>query len=307
MEIAPVTLITFNRPETTKRVLDAIRKVRPSKLFLVSDGPRDGIATDIERVKQTRAILNKVDWPCEAHRLYFETNQGCGKALPMGLDWAFQFVDSSIILEDDCLPGVDFFRFCSELLIQHKNENRIFSIGGHRNDGPDQIEGDSYFYSKYPSIWGWATWKNRWKDFDLEMKQWPTLSKSNWLRNILGEQKFELYWKRLFDKMNTDYHVWDYALFYSCWLNKKINIRSKVNLIENIGFGSDATHTKTEQERGFTREVGKILFPIVHPDEFIVDDQTEKRIEWVNYSGMTDRMLLNARTQLEKRREGKSI
>ena len=302
MEIAPITLITFNRPETTKRVFDVIREQKPSKLFLVSDGPRDGVVLDVERVEQTRVILNQVDWPCEVHRLYFETNQGCGKSLPMSLDWVFQSVDSSIILEDDCLPGVDFFRFCSELLIKYKSENKIFSIGGHRNDGPDEIDGDSYFYSKYPAIWGWATWKNRWEVFDLEMKQWPMLSESNWLRNVLGQHKFELYWKRLFDKMATDHHVWDYALFYSCWLNKKINIRSKVNLIENIGFGSDATHTKTEQERSFTRRIGEMPFSIIHPIELIVEDQTEHRIEWVNYSGMTERMLQNAHAQLKKRR-----
>ena len=294
----PVALFLFNRPNETRIVFKAIAKIKPSTFFLIADGPRGENLEDRQLCAEARSIVDQVDWPCKVYKLYSNKNQGCRNAIPNGLDWVFSYVEQCIILEDDCVPNESFFYYCEELLNLYKDNPRIMTIGGHRYDGPDEFNSASYFFSKYPNTWGWATWRRAWERFDLELTQWPTLKKTDWLQKILGNQLYESYWSRIFDQMVSGMDAWDYALVFSCWLHGGISIRSKVNLIENIGFGPEATHTKENHQLISQRKYNNLAFPLQHPKliQSTIDD--DERIEWVSYSGTITRMLQSARQKL---------
>jgi hypothetical protein len=302
----PVVLFFFNRPKELKAVFEAIAKIKPSTLFLIADGPREENIDDPHLCSEARSIVNRVDWPCKVYRQYSETNQGCRNAIPNGLDWVFSHVEKCIILEDDCVPSDSFFYYCEDLLNLYCNNPSIMTIGGHRYDGPDEFDGQSYFFSKYPSTWGWATWRRAWEHFDLELTQWPKLKNTDWLPTILGNKHHELYWSRIFDQMFEGMDAWDYALVFSCWVQNGISIRSKVNLIENIGFGPNATHTKDNHQLISQRKRQNPPLPLQHPGVIQTKAEDEDRIEWVSYSGTIDRMLQSAHQKIRERQKPKN-
>lgn len=302
----PVALFLFNRPTQLKRVFDAIVKIKPSTLFLIADGPRDGNIDDPQLCADARSIVDQISWPCKVYRQYSEVNQGCRNAIPNGLDWVFSHVEECIILEDDCIPNESFFRYCEELLHLYRDNPNIMTIGGHRYDGPDEFNAESYFFSKYPSTWGWATWRRAWEHFDLGLTQWPALKKTDWLLKILGNKHYESYWSRIFDQMTGGIDAWDYALTFSLWVQGGISIRSKINLIENIGFGSDATHTKDKHILISERQYGNLSFPLKHPNIMQIKNEDEDRIEWVTYSGTVIRQLQLALERISKQRRRNS-
>lgn len=302
----PVALFLFNRPKELKAVFDAIAKIEPSMLFLIADGPREGNIDDLQLCAEARSIVNQVNWPCKVYRQYSETNQGCRNTIPKGLDWVFSLVEQCIILEDDCIPNNSFFYYCEELLNLYYDNPSIMTIGGHRYDGPDEFDEESYFFSKYPNTWGWATWKRAWEHFDLELTQWPRLKNTDWLSKILGNKHHERYWSRIFDQMLEGMDAWDYALVFSSWIQNGISIRSKVNLIENIGFGLNATHTKDNHQLILQRKGQNLPLPLQHPGAIQTKTEDEERIEWVSYSGTIDRMLQSAHQKILERQRLKS-
>jgi SAM-dependent methyltransferase len=243
----PVTLIIFNRPETTVKVFEAIRQAKPSKLLVIADGPRNDRPDDIENCQAARAIVEQVDWDCEVLRNYSEVNLGCRKRVVSGLDWVFEQVEEAIILEDDCLPHPTFFRYCQELLEKYRNEPRIMMISGDNFQfGRNQTE-YSYYFSRYGHIWGWATWKRSWILHDDSMASWPKLRDTQWLTNILNNEKAVSFWSRNFQGVYDGFNTWDYPWLFTLWSHHGLTILPNVNLISNIGFGYAGTHTQTSE------------------------------------------------------------
>ena len=298
----PIVLFVFNRPSFAERIFSTIAIIKPSALFIFADGPRENIKDDLILCEQTRKVFDYINWPCKVERIFSKSNIGCRESIPKGLNYAFSLVEECIILEDDCIPEISFFEFCENLLEKYRNETKIMTIGGHRSDGPNEYDSFSYYFSKYPSIWGWATWKNRWEKYDLRMTEWTELRNTNWLNNILSSSKEVAYWYNFFDKMQKGLDTWDYALFFYCWLHKGLSIRTKVNMISNIGFGEDATHTKSTDHLSIFPMSTNILFPLIHPVKMEIDPEAEKRIEWVNFSGHYERLVELIQKKIEERR-----
>ena len=238
----PIVLIIFNRPDTTKIVFEAIAKVRPRKLLIIGDGSRIGRDGEEERVLAARSIVAKVNWDCEVLTNYSDENLGCKRRVSTGLDWAFEQVEEAIILEDDCLPSGSFFSFCEDMLIRYRNDNRVWHIDGtnFQNGG---LKYD-YDFSKYPLIWGWATWRRAWKNYDVNMATFDTFKKNSSIKNIWRQKEVQEYWMKNFEFVRSGaLDTWDYQWFYCVWINNGLVIRPNINLIKNIGFGADATHT----------------------------------------------------------------
>src|SRR5687767_13684909 len=163
----PVALLVFNRPQATARVFEAVARARPPRLLVVADGPRADRPDDGELCHQTRAIIERVDWPCEVMKDYSDTNLGCRKRVSSGLDWVFSNVADAIILEDDCLPEPSFFPFCEELLERYRDDERVAMIrAGNFLEGR-RVASTSYYFSRWFHIWGWATWARAWKHNDV--------------------------------------------------------------------------------------------------------------------------------------------
>ena len=263
---SPVLFIIFNRPDTTAKVFEKIREAKPSNLYVSSDGPRSGYDGEKEKVTKVREIATKVDWPCEVKTLFSENNLGCKKACIKAIDWFFENEEKGIILEDDCLPHLDFFSYCDNLLDFYNNDHRISFITGD-NFQNGKLRGDaSYYFSKYVSLWGWATWRSSWKKYNVgNMKFWPEWSNSKDFFDKIPDKIERKYWKNIFDLMYLEkIDTWDYPLFASVMYHGGLTVTPNVNLISNIGFNIDATHTKSESDQNSKiplKSIGNIIHP----------------------------------------------
>lgn len=264
----PIAYIVFNRPRHTRETFNAIRASKPPQLFIIADGPRFQHQNDVELCLEVRRIVEAVDWPCEVHRNYSDHNMGCKNRVISGLNWVFDNVERAIILEDDVLPHPDFFCFCDELLDRYKNDESVACITGN-NFQNGQRRGDaSYYFSRYNHVWGWATWRRYWKKNDSSLSFWPEWKKtSDWYQKIPNSIERN-YWEQIFDKMyNNEIDTWDYQWAASIWYQGGLTATPNVNLITNIGFGPDATHTVETEDREWLPVHS--LGALAHPDKVI--------------------------------------
>ena len=267
----PVAFIVFNRPNTTKKVFAEIAKARPPKLLVIADGPRSNHPDDIKKCAEVRAIIDDVDWDCEVLTKYSTENMGCRHCPPKGLDWVFEVVEEAIILEDDCLPHPDFFRFCEELLEKYRYDERIAMISGDNFQFGRKRTPYSYYFSRYPHLWGWASWRRAWKRYDANMKLWPIIRDGRWLQDILGDKKSVRYWtKQIENTYQGKIDSWDYQWVLECWIKNKLTVLPNVNLVSNIGFGSEAVHT-TKRNKFADMKTECMDFPISHPPYILRD------------------------------------
>lgn len=253
----PILFCVFNRPQQTQRVFESIRQHRPETLLLVADGPRD-IPGEADLVTQTREIISKVDWPCEVLTNFSSTNMGCKHRMATGITWAFDQFEQLIILEDDCLPNDSFFGYCETLLKRFEHTPEVMVIGGN-NFQPARRTPHSYFYSRWAHIWGWASWRSTWQQYDLEMTDWKSPDARNQLS--FDSETEAAHWCHTFDMVcNDEIDTWDFSLQYAVWKNNGLAVYPEKNLVSNIGFGADATHTIEENQRSKlpTFDLGKL-------------------------------------------------
>ena len=268
----PVAFLIFNRPDTTEKVFAAIRKARPSKLLVVADGPRSDRPGEAEKCRATRAIIDRVDWDCEVSSNYSNINLGCKARISSGLDWVFEQVESAIILEDDCLPDPSFFPFCEKLLEYYREDERIMVISGDNFQFGRKRTSYSYYCSRYTHCWGWATWKRAWQYYDLEMKLWQEIRDNNWLESILETPQAIKYWQQIFQATYEGrINSWAYRWTFACWLQHGLTILPNVNLVSNIGYGSEGTHTTTGNNPFANIPTEQMQLPLQHPP-FIIRD-----------------------------------
>jgi hypothetical protein len=277
---APIAFFIFNRPKQTKKVFETIREAQPHKLFIVSDGPRKGISQDADKCWQTREIVSKVDWNCEVLTHFSNINMGCKHRVSSGIDWVFEQVEEAIIVEDDCLPHPSFFPYCDELLKKYKNDTRITSISGHNSHLKSKRTNNSYYFSRYHYVWGWATWRRAWKNYDLEMQLWETIRDGNWLTDVLGNASAVQQWQSIFQiTYDGNIDTWDYQWQFACWIQSGLAILPNINLVSNIGFGADATHTKIPNSKLANLPTAAMPFPLQHPDFVIRNAQADKYVD----------------------------
>lgn len=260
----PVLFLVFNRPDTTKQVFEAIRKAKPPRLYVAADGPRENKPGEAEKVEAVREyVMNNIDWECEVKTLFRDKNLGCKYAVSGAITWFFENEEMGIILEDDCLPSQSFFWFCEELLEMYKDDMRIGMISGDNfQKGIKRGEAD-YYFSVYNHIWGWASWANRWKNYDVNLNH---IKDSSFIDEIFENKQTKNYWKAIFNDMKQHkIDTWDYQWTFTLWSKKQLTILPNVNLIKNIGFGVDATHTTTVSELADMEHYEMVL--TTHPRE----------------------------------------
>jgi hypothetical protein len=284
---APVALLIFKRPDCTERVFEAIRQAKPPKLFVVADGPRPSHPDDLEKCAATRAIIDRVDWDCEVFKNFADHNLGCGFRPATGISWVFDHVEEAIILEDDCIPHPDFFRFCDELLERYRDDERVMHISGNNFWSHKYCRDESYLFSRYTLSWGWATWRRAWQHYDFEMKLWSEIDQEkqkNLLKDILGDQHTANSWIKIFQNItDTNLDCWDYQWILTSWLQGGLSILPHVNLVSNVGFGPEATHTFTvdnfsEEFFQLSVPIESMAFPLQHPRWVIRDSEIDRFI-----------------------------
>jgi hypothetical protein len=291
---AAIVLIVYNRPSHTAQAVAQVAAARPSQLFVVADGPKRDVPGDSEKCAAVLDAIRRIDWPGDVHWNIAPANLGCRKRIQSGLAWAFEQVDAAIIVEDDCVVEPSFFAFASELLDYYRNDHRIGVISAQGYRPPSG--GTSYHVSKFPLIWGWATWRRTWQIYEPDLDSWPSVRDTDWLNRHLGDPLLAAYWRACFDQVRGGYDTWDHMLTYSCWRHDALTIHPSVNLVRNIGFGAGATHT-------FIRPTTLKLhsepmpFPLVHP-KYLDPDPKHEALVAVNCGITQQEALRRARASI---------
>lgn len=244
-----VLFLVFNRLDTTMRVFDQIRLAQPPRLYIAGDGARPQVPGETDNVSRLRnTITENIDWPCQVRTFFRDSNLGCKRAVSSAIDWFFEHEEMGIILEDDCLPHSSFFPYCETMLLQYSGDTRIWHISGD-NFQHGNVHGDGdYYYSLINHVWGWASWRNRWLKYSVEITDTP--------RDILKvipssySLRKKMYWHKIFCQVSQgEINTWDYQYLYTMWKQGGLSILPNVNLISNIGFGANATHTASFDPR----------------------------------------------------------
>jgi hypothetical protein len=271
----PVLFLIFNRPNTTKKVFEEIRKAKPRELFVASDGHRKNKEGEKEIVEKTRKmVIDMINWDCEVKTLFREKNLGCKYAVSGAIDWFFKNVEEGIILEDDCLPSQSFFWYCQELLEKYRNDKRIMCISGNCFFDQNKFNDFSYYFISLPLIWGWATWKRAWDMHDINMYRYKFFLKEEKINDIFSEKLFKKNFKKIFDEVHgKKIDTWDYQWCFTCLSNSGLTCTPSKNLIKNIGFSRDATHTKNKpKNKDYIFSHEDLSFPLIHQN-FIIKNK----------------------------------
>lgn len=273
----PILFLTFNRLDTTKRVFEVIKEVRPQRLYIASDGPRESVAGESFKVKMVRDYLvANIDWGCDVRVLFKDKNLGCKVAVSDSIDWFFKNEERGIILEDDCLPDKSFFQFCEELLERYENNEEISVISGN-NINKEKIGDFDYYFSKIPRVWGWATWRKKWEKYDLAMSNFTSFKERCLVKEIWSNKNVQEYWLDILNEVyENKIDTWDYQLTFSLFVNKCFSICPNDNLVSNIGFGKEFTNTALVDKRVSGIETKRMFFPINHPEKIEYFEQNDE-------------------------------
>lgn len=285
----PILFLVFNRPDVTKKSFNVIRSIKPTKLYISSDGPRAGNENDLKFCGEVREIISNIDWNCEVQMKFNDNNLGCKLSVSSAIDWFFNNEEMGIIIEDDILPSISFFYFCEEMLLRFKDCDEVGVISG-CNLLNNYESNSSYFFSYYPNIWGWATWNRVWKKYDLNMNNYLNWISANNLDKLVPNIPFfAFYWK---DQLDAVYYnkidTWDFQFYYMMWSNSYLSVIPNNNLILNLGYNNSATHTN-----GFVPNFVKLMksqilnFPLIHnliiKQDVKFDELVSKSVYQINF------------------------
>ncbi|MHA4893638.1 nucleotide-diphospho-sugar transferase [Pedobacter sp. PWIIR3] len=262
---SPVLLLVFNRPDLSDQVFARIREARPHLLYIAADGPRKDKPLEKDLCDKARKVSSKVDWKCEVKTLFRTENLGCKEAVSSAIDWFFDHEDEGIILEDDCLPAPSFFSFCDELLEKYREDSRVRHITGSNLQLGKKWGDGSIFFSNNTGVWGWATWRRAWKDYDKDLKNYSEQDIRTQFTKIFDDRFIVDSWVDTFNALKSGkIDTWDFQLTIINYLHYGLSINPNVSLIKNIGYRPDATHTHTDQniyENVPLEDIYEIIYP----------------------------------------------
>ncbi|MDR1223794.1 MAG: hypothetical protein LBL07_13095 [Tannerella sp.] len=266
----PVLFLIFNRPDTTAQVFERIRQIKPARLYVAADAAREGRPDEEQRCAEARAIIDGIDWDCELKTLFREKNLGCKIAVSEAITWFFEQEEYGVILEDDCLPDLSFFPFCEELLIRYKDDDRIGHIGGNCFFPGLVTNGLGYDFCSIAHIWGWASWRRAWKNYDVHFAYWEEARKNRNRRKSLFKNLYdEIYFSSFIPdtlKGNKGINTWDVQYLFMLRVQNQLSIYPAVNLVTNIGlYSTGATHTVSRNAVKSDVLSQAIAFPLKHP------------------------------------------
>ena len=261
----PVLFLIFNRPETTFKVFEQIRRIKPKYLFISADGPRN--KAEEGRCVIARSVKDKIDWPCEVKLRYVDENLGCKYGVSSGINWFFDQVEEGIIIEDDCLLDFSFFRYAEELLAKYRDDEKIMHIGASNFQGKDFSIRESYYFSLYNHIWGWASWRRAWRHYNVDLTNITSNNFKQKLDKIFERKIDKNFWFDMFKYAKSgNIDTWDYQWMFAMWMNDGIAVTPAVNLVSNIGFGVGGTNTQIADKNLSLENYSKITFPLLHPE-----------------------------------------
>ncbi len=283
----PVLFVFFNRADCVEQTFGAIRAARPRRLYLATDAPRPHVPEDAARCAAAGALVEALlDWPCEVRRDYAAINLGPDRRLSGAISWVFAHEERAIIFEEDCVPDATFFPFCAELLERYATEPRVGMISGCQfvRDGWNVREGASYTFARLTQIWGWATWRRAWQNFDHDMTAWPAARAAGLMHRTFPRRRDRAYWTEIFDAVHAGRKpVWDYRWAFARWHHNQLGIAPAQNLVRYVGFRPDALHTRGEHPAAAV-PLAPIAFPLRHPTTLELDGDLDRQTARILFS-----------------------
>jgi hypothetical protein len=270
----PVLLLIFNRPNTTAKVFWALREQRPKYLYIAADGPRPGNPADEKLCGDCMAIVAGIDWDCEVKTLFRTENLGCGAGPATAITWFFSQVDAGIILEDDCIPNTSFFRYCETLLVKYKDTPEVMMVCG-TSYQPRPLNLDTYYFSKYPHAWGWASWKRAWQHYQFSLADESEGTRETVIKSTFSHARERKLWVHNLRHIINGLDAWDYQWMYWIWKNDGHCITPWKNMISNIGFGPQATHTFDPSSEQASMQQYEIS-ALIHPEKIGINHKADK-------------------------------
>jgi len=279
-EDVPVLLVTFRRPETTAAVVDALRAMRPRRLFLAGDGPRGDVVGEADAVAATRRILaTRIDWDCSIERRFSDVHLGCRQGVTDAVTWFLDAVPEGLILEDDCVPHPDLLPFCADLLDRYRDDPRVMAISGENSVGLRFSGAVSYGFMRHAPVWGWATWRRAWVHHDDALDGWPALRSDPVRLAALWPDRAEREWHvDLLDGLRAGRgpDSWAHRWAFSVAACDGLVAVPRHNLVRNVGFGPGATHTRSRRARRADVPSASVL-PLRHPGAVVRDVTADHR------------------------------
>lgn len=273
----PVALCVFNRPDTTRRVFDRVAEAEPPELYVVSDGPRPNVPDDESRVEEVRSIVTEVDWDCRLHTDFATSNFGVRERLSTGISWVFEQTDEAIILEDDCLPHADLFRFCERMLDLYRGDERVMDVTGTNTQKRWKDDCQDYHFSFHGLIWGWATWADAWNEYDPEMSLWGDPEVRERVHDVMADDAQYRYTERLYNEVyRGELGTWDYQWGFAKQRNSGLSVVPSRNLVTNIGFDSGTFHEDAEEDPRANLPTYGLEFPLKR-NKFVAPDRKYDR------------------------------
>ena len=274
----PVLLLTFNRPEHTRRVLESIMSAHPQDLYVFQDGARENNEEDCRKCAEVRQVISDLTKGSDIilHANYSDRNLGCGAGPMTGISWFFNHVEMGIVIEDDCLPHPDFFGYCEELLVRYKDDDKVRFINATLYDGRWQCE-CSYDFSHYMVTGAWAGWRRTWQGFDLDLKEMDARAFRKHVLGLTDNRAEANWWYSIVKEIQQDIRkksYWDFQMQIHLFRNSALTIHPQENLVSNIGFDGAGTHTLSNHDNRGGRPVFPIL-PLTHPENQIVDKKRD--------------------------------
>jgi hypothetical protein len=272
-----VLFLIFNRPDTTSRVFEAIRKARPERLYIAADGPRPDREGEAARCEEARKIATAVDWPCRVETLFRDENLGCKRAVSQAISWFFACEPEGVILEDDCLPHETFFDYCAHLLDRYRDSSQVMSISG-SCFARRLFPAADYGFTYYADMWGWASWRRAWAHYDPEMSSWRA-NKDALSRFFAHNPASADYWAYFFDETAAGIrNTWDLQWQWAVIEQNGLCVTPYRNFIDNLGIRPDATHTVDSDWYITARKLEGIKGALKHPQKIARDLMLERDI-----------------------------
>jgi hypothetical protein len=276
---SPVVAIVYHRPQRAIELLEIVRAARPETLFLVADGPRPGDDRDAELCRATRAAATRVDWPCEVVTDLAEEHLGCARRVVSALDAVFAQVDRAIVLEDDVRPTPSFFPYCDDMLDRYADDQRIVHVDGSNRLAEWRADASDYHFARHGNVWGWATWARAWARYDITLDRYRTSDARAAIvdHSLDGAQRDFLMWLLDAD-LPALADAWDHQWSMARYATGGLAIVPARNLVTNVGFGRDATHTVHADELAATTRAGSLSPPFVGPPDVVADDDLDREL-----------------------------
>jgi len=272
----PILLITYKRADTTRKVIDSLRGIRPSSIYFAANAPNPENPKDPPQCEAVRDLVGHIDWPCEVKTLFRTEHLNARESISGSISWFFENVEEGIILEDDCICDPSFFFYCQENLERYRSNHQVMQISATNFDPNYKGTGESYYFSRYAYIWGWATWRRAWEHFDLQMGQIERTAVKPMLRRLFARKKEASFWSAMYDYLASGkIDTWDGQWLFAVFNKDGLCITPKTNLITNIGFDSNATNTFGSHNVVERMKIGALEFPLEHPESIEGDEDAD--------------------------------